>query len=62
MVSAKIGRQPSLAELVHLEDPEFELAGRPEPILHVLRNGWRSAPIVFGTSSMVPRQSRQDPE
>ena len=49
MVSAKIGRQPSLA-------------GRPESILHVLRNGWRSAPIVFGTSSLVPRQSRQDPE
>jgi cytochrome P450 len=42
--------------------PRFELAGRPEPILHVLRNGWRSAPIVFGTSSLVPRQSRQDPE
>jgi hypothetical protein len=103
MVSAKIGHQPSLAELVRLEDPEFyldphpvhdrmrreqpvyyyppldifvltrhaelldryprfELAGRPEPIRHVLRNGWRSAPIVFGTSSLVPRQSRQDPE
>jgi hypothetical protein len=29
MVSAKIGRQPSLA-------------GRPEPILRVLRNGWRA--------------------
>jgi hypothetical protein len=26
----------------------------------VLRNGWRSAPIVFGTSPVVPRQSRQD--
>jgi hypothetical protein len=42
--------------------PRFELAGRPEPILHVLRNGWRSAPIVFGTSSLVPRQPRQVPE
>jgi cytochrome P450 len=36
--------------------PRFELAGRPEPILHVLRNGWRSAPMVFGTSPLVPRQ------
>jgi hypothetical protein len=71
MVSAKIGHQPSLAELVRLEDPEFYLdphpvydrmrreQRRPEPIRHVLRNGWRSAPIVFGTSSLVPRQ---DPE
>jgi hypothetical protein len=58
MVSAKTANQPSLAELVRLED----LAGRPEPILHVLRNGWRSAPIVFGTSSLVPRQPRQVPE
>src|ERR1700689_4605335 len=31
--------------------PRFELAGPPEPIRHVLRNGWRSPPIVFGTSS-----------
>jgi cytochrome P450 len=97
-MSAKVyGYQPSLAELVRLEDPEFylafgfgphvciagqlvrlvtallfgelldryprfELAGRPEPILHVLRNGWRSAPIMFGTSSLVPRQPRQVPE
>jgi cytochrome P450 len=30
--------------------PRFELAGRPEPIRHVLRNGWFSAPIVFGAS------------
>jgi cytochrome P450/ferredoxin len=29
--------------------PRFELAGRPEPIRHVLRNGWLTAPIVFGT-------------
>ena len=34
--------------------PRFELAGRPEPLRHVLRNGWRSAPIVFGTSPVVP--------
>ena len=30
--------------------PRFELAGRPEPVLHVLRNGWRSAPMVFGAN------------
>jgi cytochrome P450 len=30
--------------------PRFELAGQPEPIRHVLRNGWRSAPMVFGAS------------
>jgi cytochrome P450 len=40
--------------------PWFELAGRPEPLRHVLRNGWRSAPIVFGTSPAVPQPSRQD--
>jgi cytochrome P450 len=48
--------------------PRFELAGPPEPIRHVLRNGWRSAPMVFRTSSTgIPhllqpgaRQSRQD--
>jgi cytochrome P450 len=34
--------------------PGFELAGQPQPIVHVLRNGWRSAPMVFRTSP-VPR-------
>ncbi len=37
--------------------PRFELAGPPEPIRHVLRNGWRSAPMVFRTSSIGIRTS-----
>lgn len=37
--------------------PRFELAGGPEPILHVLRNGWRSAPMVFSADG-APRQRR----
>jgi cytochrome P450 len=37
--------------------PRFELAGPPEPILHVLRNGWRSAPMVFGADG-APRLGR----
>ena len=39
--------------------PGFELAGPPQPILHVLRNGWRSAPMIFRTSR-VPRQAGTD--
>jgi cytochrome P450 len=35
--------------------PSFELAGRPEPIPHVLRNGWRRAPVVFGISPTFQR-------
>jgi cytochrome P450 len=91
MVSAKIGgHEPSLAELVRLEDPEFyrdphpvydrmrceqpvyyyapldlfvltryadmrEVARHPDLFssAHVLRNGWRSAPMVFGTPPPV---------
>jgi cytochrome P450 len=36
--------------------PRFELVGQPEPIRHVLRNGWRSAPMVFGTPPPVRRR------
>jgi len=48
----------SLEILLALE-PGFELAGQPQPIVHVLRNGWRSAPMIFRTSR-VPRQAGTD--
>jgi cytochrome P450 len=39
--------------------PGFELAGQTQPIVHVLRNGWRSAPMIFRTSR-VSRQAGTD--
>jgi hypothetical protein len=39
--------------------PGFELAGQTQPIVHVLRNGWCSAPVIFRTSR-VSRQAGTD--
>jgi len=39
--------------------PRFELAGRPEPLLHVLRNGWASAPMVFGADGAPSSRESQ---